>query len=149
MTKQFTEESICTDSFSLHTTPLVMLRENFLREGPKRLILANHLGDIRLHKQRESLPRHALHSWSRADSDTVRSRTEPARSGDLQCLPRLKREAVRWDRNLYELPPARLDIQTGCRRRRLDWYDVPIQVMRQVDCRTQSCQTANPVRCSE
>src|SRR5258706_4074497 len=110
MTTQFTEESVCTESFSLHTSPLVMLREHFLREGPKRLILANHLGDIRLHKQRISLPRYTLHPWSRADSNTVRSRTELARSGDLQCLPCLKREAVRWNRYLYELPPARLNV---------------------------------------
>ena len=110
MTTQFTEEGVCTESISLHPSPLVMLREHFLREGPKRFILANHLGDIRLHKQRKSLPRHTLHPWSRADSNTVRSCTEPARSGDLQCLPSLKREAVGWDRYLYELPPARLDV---------------------------------------
>ena len=94
----------------LHTSSLVMLREHFLREGPKGLILADHLGDIRLHKQRKSLPRYTLHSWSRADSNTVRGRTEPARSGNLQCLPSLKRKAVGWDRYLYELPSARSNV---------------------------------------
>jgi hypothetical protein len=100
MTTQLTE-----DTFSLHTGPLVMLGEHFLRERPKRLILANHLGDIRLHKQRKRLPRHLLRSWSRAHSNTMGGRTEPAGSGNLQRLPGLEREAVRWDGDLGELPP--------------------------------------------
>ena len=73
----------CTETFSLHTSSLVMLGEHFLRERPKRLILANHLGDIRLHKQCKCLPRHILRSRSRADSNTMRGRTELARGGNL------------------------------------------------------------------
>ena len=71
-----------------------MFGEHFLREGAKRLILTNHLGDIRLHKQRKCFPGHILRPWSCADADTMGGRTELARGGNLQCLAGLEREAV-------------------------------------------------------
>ena len=134
-----------TKAFSLHTTPLVMLGEHFLRKRAKRLILTNHLGDIRLHKQRKSLSRHILRPRCRADPDTMRGRAQFARSGDLQCLPGLEREAGRRDGDLRERAPTRADVQAGRRGRRVDGHDAPVRVVRQVDRRTQPSQAADPV----
>lgn len=145
MTIQFTEEAVHIKVLSSHTSPLVMLREHFLRERAKRLILTNHLGDIRLHKQRKGLPRHILRAWSCADADTMRGGTQSARGGNLQRLAGLEREAVGRDRDLCECAAARADVQPGRRRGRRDGHDgAAVRAVRQVDRRAQAGQAAGP-----
>ena len=87
-----------------------MRREHFLRERSKRLILTNHLRDIRLHKQRKSLSRNIPRSWSRSDPDTVTGHTEPARGRNYQRLPELERNTVWRNRYLRELSSAPSDV---------------------------------------
>ena len=131
---------------SSHTSSLVMLREHFLRERAKRLILTDHLGDIRLHKQRKGLSRHILRPGSCADPDTMGGGPQSPRGGNLQRLAGLEREAIGRDRDLCECAAARADVQAGCRGGRRDGHGrAAARAVRQVDRRAQSGQAAGPV----